>query len=162
VRLRERALRPLRSAGHGDLPVSVPVELGAPKVQHRTSDGTQRRDVLFRNERANKFFVRVAERFAADFIIVDFKNYADPVGGSVVQDVAKYANKALGRLVCIVARNGAAASASAVQERIYRDTDTVVLVLSDAQVLEMIERRERGENPADVLEDVLDELLMRF
>jgi len=38
----------------------------------------------------------------------------------------------------------------------------VVLVLSDAQVLEMIERRERGENPADVLEDVLDELLMRF
>jgi hypothetical protein len=55
-----------------------PTALGEPKPQRRTLDGTQRRDVLFRNERTTKFFARVADRFAADFIVVAFKNYSAP------------------------------------------------------------------------------------
>ena len=136
--------------------------LGEPKPQSRTLDGKQRRDVLFGNRRVERLWDRVFHRFAADFLIVDCKNHSDPVDGGVVTDVDKYANKALGRFILIVSRLGAEASAASTQIRVYRDSNTVVLVLSDAQLLEMVERKERGQSPEDVIEDALDELLMRY
>lgn len=139
-----------------------PTQLGEPKLQRRTLDGTQRRDVLFRNERATKFFARVADRFGADFLIIDFKNYGKPIDGSTVDGVAKYANKAIGRFVCVVARKGAGGGVVAAQARILREEGTAIVVISDQQMLEMVERRERGEAPEDVLEDALDELLIQY
>lgn len=136
--------------------------LGEPKPQTRTQDGKQRRDVLFRNNRVSKFFQRVAERFDADFIIVDFKNYSDPVDAGVIDDVARYANKALGRFIVVVSRHGADDTVEASQLRWFRDSGTIVLVVSDLQMLEMVTRKERGERPEDVLEDLLDEFLIRY
>jgi hypothetical protein len=139
-----------------------PEELGEPKPQSRTLDGKQRRDVLFRNHRSTRFFQRTADRFDADFIIVDFKNYKDPIDSQVVNDVEKYANKALGHLIVVVSRAGADETVESTQVRIFRDSDTVVIVISDEQMLEMVSRRERGDRPEDVLEDLLDELLRKY
>lgn len=137
--------------------------LGEPRDQTTTADGKQRRDVLFPNLRATRFFARIADRFHADFVIVDFKNYADPVESSVVEEVAKYANKAVGRFVVIVSRKGAKSSSTeGVQHRIFRDDDKIVIVLSDEQMLEMIKRKEGSEQPEDILEDLLDSLLARY
>jgi restriction endonuclease len=140
-----------------------PTELGEPKPQSRTSDNTQRRDVLFRNNRATKFFQRIADRFDADFLIVDFKNYKDQIGPDVIDDVAKYSNKALGRFIIIASRLGAAGIAEAAQIRRFRENNgPLILIVSDSQMLEMIARRERGERPEDVLEDILDEFLYQI
>jgi hypothetical protein len=38
------------------------------------------------------------------------------------------------------------------------NSKVAILVLSDTQLLEMIERKEQGKNPADLLEDILDNL----
>lgn len=136
--------------------------LGPAREQTSTKDGVQRRDVVYRNLQGTPFFRRVASRFEADFLIVDFKNYAKPIGAAVIESVAKYANKALGRFLLLLSRKGAASGGRRAQERIFRDSGAVVLVLSDEQLLEMVARKERGENPEDVLEDILDELLLRF
>ncbi len=79
-------------------------DLGKPKVQRTTKDGVQRRDSLFPNLRKSRFFQRVFDRFDADFVIVDFKNYADPINSDVIEDVSHYANIALGRFVVVVTR----------------------------------------------------------
>ncbi|WP_136513934.1 restriction endonuclease [Geomonas edaphica] len=139
-----------------------PTDLGEPRVQARTEDGVERRDVLFRNNRLTRFFKRIGDRFDADFIIVDFKNYADPIGGEVVNDVATYANKALGRFLIIVSRKGGNEGASAAQLRRFRNDQRLILIVSDAQLMEMIERKESGESPDDILEDLLDELLIAY
>lgn len=135
--------------------------LGEPKVQRQTSDGTQRRDVVFRNLRASPFFERIFKRFDADYVIVDFKNHGEPIGSDEIEKVGLYANEALGRFVVAVSRKGAAKTAESSQQRWLR-SGTVVLVLSDEQMLEMISRKERGEEPEDVFSDILDELLLRF
>jgi hypothetical protein len=135
--------------------------LGKAKPQSRTLDGVQRRDVLFKNLRKVTFWQRVAERYGADFIILDFKNYKDPIESQVLFDVQKYANKALGRFIIIVSRAGAG-KVSQAQIRIFRDDEVVILVVSDQQMLEMIERKERGENPEDLLDDILDHILISY
>jgi hypothetical protein len=136
-------------------------KLGGPRVQHTTSDGVQRRDCLFPNLRRSYFFQRVFDRFHADFVIVDFKNYGDPINSGPIEEARTYANKALGNFVVVVSRKGGGSLALDTQIRLLRD-DIVVLTLSDAQMLEMVSRKELGEEPEDLLTDLLDELLMKF
>ncbi len=132
------------------------------KPQAWTRDRVQRRDVLFKNRGGNRFWDRVNNKLAADFVIVDFKNYREPVDGSVIAEVSKYANDAVGRFVIVVSRKGADDGVPESQIRTFRDTHAVVIVVSDDQMLEMVERKERGEPPEDVLEDLVDTLLLYY
>ncbi|MGO9113491.1 MAG: restriction endonuclease [Thermoguttaceae bacterium] len=136
--------------------------LGEPKPQDRTLDGKQRRDVLFQNRRVGLLWDRVFHRFDADFVIVDCKNHGDPVDAAVIWDVAKYSNRALGRFILVVSRFRADASVAGAQVRLYGELNIVVLVLSDAQLLEMVERKERAQSPEDVLQDALDQFLRDY
>ncbi len=104
----------------------------------------------------------MAERFEADVVIVDFKNYEDPVDSGVINDVGRYANKALGRFIVVASRFGMKNTVPSTQIRQFRDSNNVVLVISDERMLEMVYRKERGERPEDVLEDLLDEFLLGF
>jgi hypothetical protein len=137
-------------------------KLGPGRPQERTIDGKQRRDVLFRNLRASRFFNRIAERYGADLIVVDFKNYTDPVDPDVIDDVCKYANEAIGRLLIVVCRRGMADAARATQVRRFRDQHVLVLPVSDTQMLEMVSRKENRDEPEDVLEDLLDDFLAQY
>jgi hypothetical protein len=137
-------------------------KLGTGKPQSGSSDRSQRRDVLFPNRRVGSFFQRIAQRFDADFVVVDFKNYGKPVTPEEIKEVEQYANKAIGRFIVVVSRVGANKPVERAQHRLFRDKDTVVLTLSDAQMLEMIGRKEHNQNPEDVLEDLLDEFLRGY
>jgi hypothetical protein len=139
-----------------------PAALDRVKRQPRTLDNTQRRDVLFRNQRTRRFWQRIAERLHADFVIVDFKNYEEPVTQNVLNDVQKYANDALGRFILVLSRVGSHISTRAYQLRLYRDHKTVILVVSDDQLLEMIQRKEEGKEPEGVLEEMYDDLLLDY
>lgn len=119
--------------------------LGEPRPQERTLDGKQRRDVLFRNRRARPLWDRVFHQYGAAIVIVDCKNHGDPVGGTVISDVDKYANRALGRFILVVSRFGAEAAVAGTQVRVFRDSNAIVLVLSDSQLLEMVARKERAQ-----------------
>jgi hypothetical protein len=136
--------------------------LGPPYRQPVTSDRVHRRDVVFRNLQGSDFFRRIAQRFDADFLIVDFKNYSKAIDSSVVESVSKYANKALGRFILLVARKGMAPSAGKALLRLHRDENTVIITVSDAQLLEMVARKDKGEDPDALLEDLLNEFLLQF
>lgn len=131
------------------------------RTQLTTSDGKQRRDVLFQNKRTSPFFKRLYELFEADFVIVDFKNSGDKIEPKEL-DVAKYVNKALGRFVLIVSRHGAADAVEDAQRRLYRDDNKLLLIIGDSDVLEMLIRKKRGQPPEDVIEDKLDEFLLTY
>ncbi len=141
----------------------TPDVLGPGKEQPTTEDRKQRRDVLFRNMRSTTFWQRVFEKHNADFIIVDFKNYSEPVGPEVIDDVQKYASKALGWFIIVVSRKGYAPAFKDAQIRKYKDTipGVVVLVVSDNEMLEMLSRKENGEAPDDVIQDIYEEFLLR-
>jgi hypothetical protein len=137
-------------------------KLGEPHVQSRTEDGVDRRDVVTRNNFTSRFFQRVRDRFGAEFIIWDFKNYSNPVGGDVIKGVSTYANRALGRLIVVISREGGSDAARAAQLRYLRQDDRMILVVSDEQLQEMLQRRTSGGSPEDILEDLYDELMRKF
>lgn len=134
-------------------------DLGKAKPQKTTLDRTQRRDVIFRNKKKSEFFKRIADKFDADSIIVDFKNYKKPIGNKVITDVSKYSNKALGRFILIISPEGGGKTAIKSQIRIYRDQDILILILSNRQILKMVSVKEKEGEPAELLNDLLDDLL---
>jgi hypothetical protein len=134
-------------------------KLGEPRVQSPTEDGVERRDVVTRNNFSTRFFKRVRDRFGADFIIWDFKNYSDPVPGDVINDVSKYANRTLGRCIIVISRAGGSAAARSAQLRRLRIDDQLILLVSDEQLKEMLQRHTSGGHPEDILEDLYDELM---
>ena len=54
--------------------------LGPSRPQDTTADKKQRRDVLFRNLHVKGFLRRIYDKYGADFLIVDFKNYGEKIG----------------------------------------------------------------------------------
>lgn len=158
----QRNFRDYEDLGVELLRYLFPTDLGEPRIQARTDDGVERRDVVARNNRQSRFFQRVGARYDADFVIWDFKNYGEPVTGDVINDVATYANPALGRFIIVASRRGGSDSARAAQLRRLRNDQRMILVLSDEQVLEMVSRKESGDAPEDVLEDLLDEILLAY
>jgi len=135
---------------------------GEHAVQRRTSDGRHRRDLLIPNPRQGTFWNRVAQRFDCEYAIVDFKNEANPVGPDSVEEVAKYTNIALGHFGVLVSRNGGSSAGRAAQLRLLRDRNICILVLSDSDLLRMVELAEMGGSPETVLEQRLNELLLDF
>ncbi|MDQ4122179.1 MAG: hypothetical protein M3209_12130 [Acidobacteriota bacterium] len=130
--------------------------------QSETSDGTQRRDIVFRNLRNSKFFERIFTRFNADFLIFDPKNYRNEIEKQEFESISKYQNKAIGNFAVLISREGETDTALNTQSKIFRDRDEVILSISDSNLLEMISRKERGENPEDFLEDLLDRFLLSY
>ena len=136
--------------------------LGKAIPQSTTEDGTERRDVLFKIKSQKPLWARIARSFDSTFVIVDFKNYKAPIPGPTLMEVQKYANKALGRFIIVVSRNGRGSNVIKAQIRTYRDNNTMILIVSDEILFRMIQRRERGEEPEDELEDLLDEIAIKF
>jgi hypothetical protein len=132
------------------------------EAQSYTRDKTQRRDILGRNLRNSSFFERIFGRFKADFVIFDPKNNAKEITKKEFESISKYPNKAIGMFAVLISRKGADKSALDTQNRIYVNEDKVILSISDENLLEMILRKEREENPEDLLEDLLDEFLKNF
>lgn len=130
--------------------------------QSVTYDGTQRRYIVFRNQRNSGFFERIFSRFNADFVIFDPKNYGEKIDKKLFESIAKYPNEAVGNFAVLISRKGAVKNTVETQLRWYRDKKIIVLSIDDANLLEMIARKERGENPEDFLEDVLDNLLLNY
>lgn len=130
--------------------------------QRSTDDGEQRRDGLYRNGRGKPFWQRVAHDYNASLIVVDYKNAGRAITTPVINDVRKYANRAVGQCIFVITRQGIAKAARAAAHRIFGEDGPVILVITDAELLEVIERKERGEDPEDILEDLLDDFLAGY
>lgn len=137
-------------------------ELERVKVQATTKDGTQRRDVIFKNKETSLFWQRIARKYGADFITVDFKNYQEPITSEVVESVTKYANNMVGNFITIVSRKGISESAIKTQLRILRDRNIAVIVMSDENLIQMMELKESNKQPEKILEDLFTELILSY
>lgn len=127
--------------------------------QSATRGGVLRRDGLYRNNRDSRFWVRVAQKFNADLIVVDFKNYSKPVSAKRVWDIERYADDLNGRMLVIVSRHGRDSTVLPAQLTALEKHRNLVLVVGDTDLLTMIDLKKQGEDPGSFLEKQMDSLL---
>jgi hypothetical protein len=128
--------------------------LTEPTEESSTRDSTQRRDLVFRIPyNVQGFFNFVLRVQKSQAIIVDCKNYGGPLPANLVVIMAKYlGKKRLSTFGIIISRHSASSGAKKERERLWNEDDKLILFMKDTHLLEMLDRKEKGTDPAEMLD----------
>lgn len=131
--------------------------LREPKVQARSHSGVDRRDLLFPNRNYGKpnNWGHLLTQHQARMVLVDIKNYEQEIGKDEVNQVSNYLNEAVGGFGLIVSRTGPNHAAQVRQTAAFRE-EKLVLVVTFEHVREMLYLKERGEDPSDLIMDIVE------
>lgn len=130
------------------------------KAQSSTDDDAQRRDMVINNNYRDQssFWGRMNQQYQCKLIIVDFKNYSEPIDSDCLYSTTKYMSENVGKFVLVFSRLGVDKSGHKGQVRLCQD-GKLVLCLSDENIVEMIHLKQSGKNPISVIEQLFFKLL---
>lgn len=122
--------------------------------QVRTASGHEVRDAVLPNYSASGFWEEVQREFESRNIVCEFKNYRNRLPIAAMEQLRVRLDKpALGRFGMLFSRIGPGVAALQAQRDCYSALPSkLVLLLGDEEVLEMIELRQAGEDPSQVLQ----------
>ena len=125
-------------------------ELTGGELEVKTYLGTERRDLIYWNEAEHSFWRYVRETYGSPLVMFECKNVAD-LELDHINQTAAYLGARLGMLGFVVTRSEAKDSIKRKIYSIYNDSPAlprkVILVLSDADLVTMIDLRASGLSP---------------
>jgi hypothetical protein len=134
--------------------------LGPPDVQSRSDDGLDIMDAVFPIRSVTAPWSLVRSEYATRFVVAEFKNYTDPIGQKEVEAIAQYLwRKAQRRFGILVTRLPPGGQALMQRRRKWIEEDKMIVILTDDDLLEMLQIREAGREPFDVVDAQLEDFL---
>ncbi len=135
-------------------------------VQENTDHGMYRFDLCCKIKSGveQDFFESIQNYFNTKYIVFEFKNYADKITQQEIYTTEKYLyEKALRRVAIIISKNGADEHALAAAKGSLRESGKLILCLSDKDLLELIDMKDKNEQSVDAFfEAMLDDLLIHL
>ena len=140
--------------------------LGLWKVQESSNNGLYRFDLCckIKNGVNQDFFDTIKNYFNTKYIVFEFKNYEKEISQKEIYTTEKYLyEKALRRVAIIISRKGASKNALSAARGCLRENGKLIMCLSDQDLIELINIKEKEEQPtAEFLEVMLDDLLIQL
>jgi len=139
-------------------------DLQPPKIQPRTISGSTRRDAVFpnRNRNSNNNWRLLLDELNARLILFEFKNYdKEEIGKEELDQMNSYMNKPMGRLGILVCNKLPNNAAHIRRNTIYSEQDKVILFMTKDHLIEMLHIKERGEDPADLIVDLVEQFYLQ-
>jgi energy-converting hydrogenase A subunit M len=135
--------------------------LKEPLERKRTETGLHVRDLIFHIPyEVDGLWQYVQNKLSAVAVIVDCKNYSEPITGTEVITFGKYlGDKKLGRFGIIVSRLPPAQSAMNEIKRVWNDENKLILCLDDEHLKTMIKLKSEGIDPKMIIEKIQREFL---
>lgn len=130
--------------------------LGLPQYEVPDDAKRNRRDIIIENFAESGFWAVVRSEYLARYVVIDAKNYAEPIGKRSVLDVSHYLKKhGCGLFALLATRTGAAPSATHAIREHWIAEQKMILVLDDADLKRMLALREGGADPSVVIRERL-------
>lgn len=133
--------------------------LAEPKVQPSTFSGIDRRDAVLpnRNFGANHNWGILLQELNARMVLFEFKNYdLTEIGKDEVNQTSSYMREPMGRLAIMVCSQLPNRAAHVRRNTIFSSEKKVILFVTKDHLKEMILLKERGEEPSDVIIDLVE------
>lgn len=129
--------------------------------QKRTDDGLNRYDYVCRVRPTTEFWKFVIDHLDSRYVLFEFKNYSGKIKQGQILTTEKYLlEKGLRRMAIIMTRTGAEENAVAMAQGAMREQGKLMLILNDEKICEMLQMKERGEDPTDCLFEIADNFLL--
>lgn len=129
--------------------------------QKRTDDGLNRFDFVCRVRPTTEFWKFVIDHLDSRYVLFEFKNYSGKIKQGQILTTEKYLlERGLRRMAIIFTRAGAEPHAIAMTQGAMREHGKLMLIVSDEKLCEMLQMKERGEDPTDCLFELADNFLL--
>ena len=138
--------------------------LEEPHIQPRTYSEIDRRDAVFpnRNIDANNNWGHIFKELAARMVLFEFKNYdREEIGKEETNQTRNYLNKPMGKLAIMCCNRTPNEAAHIKRNTIYSEDGKVILFVTTEQLIEMLFIKERGEDPSDLIMDMIERFYLQ-
>lgn len=139
--------------------------LGKVHIQCRTESGNDVRDAIFPNRSDDKNWKFIREKYNADFILFEFKNYAKKGTGidkHTVNQISSYLKPTLTNFGIICSKKKPSRSALIKRSEEFRDHKKLILFLSNEDLKKMLRLKCQKLEPSDVIIDLIDKFRMEY
>ena len=138
-----------------------------PKIQSRTESGLDIRDAVYPNRCDHTNWQIIRNDYDAKYIVVEFKNYSTNKNGSeinkdAVNQARNYLKKSIGRIAFICSKKKPNSSGIEAQKQAFTEENKLILFLNNENLIEMLMRKYRNEDPSDIILDLIDEFNLKF
>ena len=133
--------------------------LESPRVQARTISGMDRRDAAFpnRNRGSGNLWGQLFQELNARIVLADFKNYdSEEIGKDEVDQLRNYMSKPMGKLALLVCNKAPSQPAYKRRNQVFDQEEKVILFLTANELKELLFIKERGEDPAGLIMDLVE------
>jgi hypothetical protein len=132
--------------------------LRTPIRESRTENGINRRDFILPNYSPEGHWDFLRREYRADYIVVDPKNYAGKIGKERILQVANYLQRhGTGLFAILVSRFGADRAALLTIREQWILHDKMIIVLQDADLLQMLADKAFGNNPVELIRQKIED-----
>lgn len=135
-----------------------------PLVQIRSFSGLDRRDAVFPNRVVDTgtAWGLMRHDYDAKLILFEFKNYdKDHIGKEEIDQAQNYLKNSMGKLAVICSNKPPRRPAYARRNAIYSETKKIILFITTANLGEMLDMKDRGDDPSEFILDCIDDFLIR-
>jgi hypothetical protein len=136
--------------------------LNSPKIQSRTLDGLEIRDLILPNHATQGFWNEVRTDYKGAYIVVEAKNTSKPDQKDVLQ-IADYLNANHAGLFGIMVSRKLSKSALEKRRKFYSESEhKMIVLLDDNDIVRMIQMKSNKEKPEEVIREKIDSYRTQF
>ncbi len=140
--------------------------LEVPRIQIRTRSGIDRKDAIFPNRNFNleNTWGKIYQELNARLILFEFKNYdKTEIEKEDVNQVRNYLTEPMGKIGILCCNKEPVESAYIKRNSIYSSSEKkVILFITKEHLIEMLYIKERDEDPADLIMDMIEIFYMEY
>lgn len=133
--------------------------LAAPVLEGRTRSEIDRRDAIFpnRNHEGQGHWGHLYKELGARMVLFEFKNYdAMDIGKAEVNQTRLYLKQPMGKLAVLCTNKKPNEAAHIARNVAYTEDKKVILFITPRELIEMMAIKERGDDPADLILDLVE------
>lgn len=121
-------------------------------------DGVNRRDIIMPNYSIDGFWAYLRDKYWADYIVIDAKNYTNPVSKTQALQLANYlSTHGPGRFGILTTRKGANRSSKITCREQWILHNKLILVLDDDDLIQMLTSKDAGGDPAELIQQKIED-----
>ncbi|WIG98351.1 restriction endonuclease [Myxococcus sp. SDU36] len=137
--------------------------LRTPRIQSWSEDELDRRDAIFPIKKGNDFWDNIHAHHRARMVVAEFKNSGDELNQVDVESLAQYLYpNAMRPFGLLCGRVAASKSARKARRRTWQASGGLIVLLFDDDLKELIDRKDRNEDPTEVIDIQLDEFFLEL
>lgn len=132
--------------------------ISPPITEHNDYFRINRRDIILRNYAETGFWAHLRNRYLADYIVVDAKNYTKKITKKEVLQIANYLKEhGAGLFGLIISRNGGNNGCYLTCREMWAMDKKLIIILDDDDIINMIITKASNGSPEEILRQKIEE-----